>query len=83
VVEDLDNVEALAPLAVPLARLRRLVDDSRLTWLAEAYVTSLAFYGVAKVRAKKDGNLHETIGPLANVFASPRRRPNPTPTSET
>jgi hypothetical protein len=59
-------------------------DDSRLLWLAEAAVATLELYGVAKVRAKKDGHLAQTIAPLTEVLASPRRRATtsdePTPT---
>ncbi len=79
VLEDLDNVEALAALADPLARLQRMLDDSRLLWLAEAYVPSLELYGVAKVRAKKDGKLAQAIAPLAEMFATPRRKRTNTP----
>ncbi len=79
VLEDLDNVETIAALAVPLARLQRMLDDSRLLWLAEAYVPSLELYGVAKVRAKKDGKLAQTIAPLAEVFATPRKKRASTP----
>ena len=74
VVEDLDNVAALKPLEEPLDRLMRMLGDARLQWLAEAYVQSLQLYGVAKVRSKKDGDLAQTIQPLAEVFATPRRR---------
>jgi hypothetical protein len=79
VIEDLDNADALAALAGPLARLQQMLDDSRLRWLAEAYVPSLELYGVAKVRAKKDGKLAQAIAPLAEVFASPRRKRPGTP----
>jgi hypothetical protein len=74
VLEDLDNADALAVLAAPLARLQQMLDDSRLRWLAEAVLPSLELYGVAKVRAKKDGKLAQAIAPLAEVFATPRRR---------
>jgi len=74
VVEDLDNVVALQPLAAPVARLVQMINDSRLLWQAEAYVPSLELYGVAKVRAKKDGNLAQAILPLAEVFATPRKK---------
>lgn len=81
VLEDLDNVDAIAALADPLARLQRMLDDSRLLWLAEAYVPSLELYGVAKVRAKKDGKLAQAIAPLAEMFATPRKRRTGTPGS--
>lgn len=74
VVEDIDNVEALQPLDAPLARIAQMVSDSRLVWLAEAYIPSLEFYGVAKVRAKKDGELEQAIAPLAEVFATSRKK---------
>jgi hypothetical protein len=82
VIEDLDNVETLAALAAPLARLQRMLDDSRLLWLAEAYVPSLELYGVAKVHAKKDGTLAQAIAPLVEVFAMPRKRRASTPESD-
>lgn len=74
VVEDLDNVDVLSVLDAPLGRIQRMVDDSRLLWTAEAYVPSLELYGVAKVRAKKDGKLAQAILPLAEVFAMPRKK---------
>lgn len=81
IVEDLDNVEALAALAAPLARLQQMMDDSRLLWLAEAFVPTLELYGMAKVRAKKDGKLAQAILPLAEVLASPRKKRDKAPTS--
>lgn len=74
VVEDLDNVEAIEQLAGKLAELQTLLADSRLTWLAEAYVPSLELYGMAKIRAKKDAALAQSIAPLAEVFATRRRK---------
>jgi len=56
-----------------------MLDDSRLLWLAEAYLSSLELYGVAKVRAKKDGKLAQAILPLAEVFATPRKKRATTP----
>ena len=79
VVEDLDNVEAMDALASRVERLSRMIDDSRLVWLAEAFVPSLQLYGVAKVRAKTDPKLAQAIEPLAAVFASPRKK-KPAPT---
>lgn len=46
---------------------------------AEAYVPSLELYGVSKVRAKKDGKLAQAIFPLAEVFATPRRKAKKAP----
>jgi len=77
VVEDLDNVDALKPLDAPIASINQRVADARLLWLAEAYVPSLEFYGVAKVRAKKDGKLGQTIKPMADVFATTRKKNEP------
>lgn len=64
VVEDLDNVEALAALAPPMTRLQRMLDDSRLLWLAEAYLSSLELYGVAK------GRFSLVVGRLDGYLAS-------------
>jgi hypothetical protein len=79
VVEDLDNAQAIEPLGAKVARLQQMLDDSRLEWLAEAYVPTLELYGVAKVRAKSDPRLARAIRPLAKVFATPRRKKVPTP----
>jgi hypothetical protein len=68
VIEDLDNAGALAPLAARLARLTRLVDDSRALWLAEAYVPSLSLYRVTR---SADG---ERVAPMEEIFAARRRR---------
>jgi hypothetical protein len=74
VLEDLDNIDAIKDLDKPLLRMQQMIDDSRLLWRAEAYVPSLELYGVAKVRAKKDGKLAQAIAPLADVFATPRKK---------
>ena len=74
IVEDLDNVESLEGLSRILSRIQQLIDDSTLAWSAEAYVPSLQLYGVAKVRASVDGKLAQAIAPMAEVFASPRKR---------
>jgi hypothetical protein len=74
VLEDLDNVDALAALDAPISRVAQMLQDSRLVWLAEAYVPSLELYGVAKVGAKKNGRLAQAIAPLAEVFATQRKR---------
>jgi hypothetical protein len=73
VIEDLDNVDALKPLDAPLGRINQMVADSRLHWQAEAYVPSLELYGVAKVRARRDGDLAQTIKPMAEAFATLRK----------
>jgi hypothetical protein len=72
--EDLDNVEALAPLAEKVAELNRGIADSRLTWTAEAYVSSLAVYAVAKVRARTDGAMKAVVEPLSEVLATHRQK---------
>lgn len=77
VVEDLDNVDALKPLDAPLSKINQMVADARLQWLAEAYVPSLELYGVAKVRARKDGKLGQTIRPMADVFTTTRKKNEP------
>ena len=74
VVEDLDNVQALAPLQETLARFVQRASDSKLAWLAEAYGPSLAAYAVAKVRAQKDGALRAAIEPLEAMLATGRRK---------
>lgn len=73
VVEDLDNAEALAPVLEKLSELTRLVGDTRLLWLSEAWVPSLALYAVAKVKAKANGAIRTVVEPLADVFATVRR----------
>lgn len=74
VLEDLDNLDVIKDLDKPLRRIQQMVDDSRLLWAAESYLPSLELYGVAKVRAKKDGKLAQAIAPLAEVFATPRKK---------
>lgn len=72
VQEDLDNAKVVAPVAEKLAEFAQRVADSRLAWLAEAYVPSLTAYGVAKVVAKNNAALRTVIAPLAAVFATRR-----------
>jgi hypothetical protein len=74
VVEDLDNAEALAPLAERVEQLARRLADTRLTWLAEAWLPSLAVYASAKVGAARDPTLRALVDPLAPVFGTRRRR---------
>ena len=74
VTEDLDNVAALAPLMEQLAILVRRTDDSRLRWLAEAYVPSLALHGLAKAGARVDGSLEALVEPMGGIFAARRKR---------
>ena len=58
-----------------LNALNRLVADTRLLWLSEAWVPSLALYAVAKVKAKTNGAIRTIVDPLAEVFATIRRAP--------
>ena len=51
-----------------------MVNETRLTWLSEAWVPSLALYAIAKVEAETDGALRTIVEPLAAVFSTPRRR---------
>ena len=74
VLEDLDNVLVLAPALEKLVELSRLVGDTRLLWLAQAWAPSLALYAVAKVKAKTNGALRTIVDPLAAVFSGPGRR---------
>lgn len=73
VIEDLDNVEILSALEMPLKRIDQLRADSRLAWLAEAYSPSLQVYGVARVR-NDIPEVQQAIRPLAAVFATRRTR---------
>ncbi len=75
VLEDLDNATALTPIVEKIAELDQRISDTRLSWLAEAWVPSLAAYAVAKVRAKSDGALRTVVDPMAAVFATRRGRP--------
>jgi hypothetical protein len=79
VVEDLDNVAVLAPVAEKVARLGQLLADTKLTWLAEAWVPALALYALAKVRSKADGALRTVVDPLAAIFANRRGRASKPP----
>jgi len=74
VLEDLDNAAALVAVDEKLTELCQRIVDTRLTWLAEAWVPSLAVYAVAKVRAKTDGALRTVVEPMAAVFATRRSR---------
>ena len=72
VQEDLRNVALISPIFGRVEELSRRLADSRLTWLAEAWVPSLAAYAVAKVVARRDGTLRQLISPLAKIFATTR-----------
>jgi hypothetical protein len=74
VVEDLDNAEALSAVLEKLTELTRQVSDTRLLWLSEAWVPSLALYAVAKVRARTNGAIRTIVDPLAEVFATRRSK---------
>jgi hypothetical protein len=83
VQEDLTNAAALAPLAEKLTEFTQRVADSKLVWLAEAYIPSLTAYGVAKVIAKNNAALRSVIAPLAVVFATRRgKQADDAPTNE-
>lgn len=71
--EDLRNVAILSPLFGRVEELSRRLSDSRLTWLAEAWIPSLAAYAVAKVVARQDGALRQLITPLSRIFAINRQ----------
>src|SRR5262249_40197885 len=79
VVEDLDNVDVLAPLVEKVAELAQTLADTKLAWLAEAGGPSLAPYLVAKV--KRSGALRTVIDPLAAIFATARSRAATPPTT--
>ena len=70
VLEDLDNVELVEPLLPRLQALIQRIEDSRLLWLAEAQEPTLAAYGVARVRAERDGTLAPMIEPLKKLLAN-------------
>ena len=74
VIEDLDNVRIIEELNARLSVAQQRIDDARLLWSAEAFVPTMELYGVAKVRAKKDGKLAKAIEPLAEVLATPRKK---------
>jgi hypothetical protein len=72
VQEDLRNVAAISPIFGVVEEFSQRLSDSRLTWLAEAWVPSLAAYAVAKVVARQDGALRQLITPLARIFSTNR-----------
>lgn len=74
VVEDVDNAEVVAALELPLSRLLQMVADSKLLWLAEAYMQTALLYGIAKLRARDDARIEQDIAPVANMFAARARR---------
>lgn len=74
VLEDLDNVEILQPVAEKAKGLQQLLSDARLQWLAESYVPSLQVYGVAKVVAKTNPAVQKLVDPLAEVFGTGRQQ---------
>ncbi len=79
VVEDLDNVDVLARIEGRAEKLHRLVADSRLRWLHEAYQPSLLLYGMAKIGAKMDGSLRALVDSLAHLFPPGGRRTRKNP----
>jgi hypothetical protein len=74
VVEDLENAEALAALHDRVDGLARRLADSRLTWLAEAWLPSLAIYASAKVGAVRDPEMRALVEPLQTMFSGRRKR---------
>ncbi len=74
VVEDLDNAQALAPLAERLGAIAQRLADTKTTWTAEAWVPSLNVYAVAKVKAKSDGRMKALLEPLQEIFAVMRKK---------
>jgi hypothetical protein len=74
VVEDIDNVEALAGLADLCELLRRWAADSQLVWESEYYQRSLELHRLAKVRAESDGSIAPLVAPFSELFAS-RKKP--------
>jgi hypothetical protein len=74
VEEDLENVEALAPLAEKVLELAQRLSDSKLVWLSEAYGPCLSLYSLAKTLARQNGALRTVISPLAQIFSSLRAR---------
>lgn len=69
VIQDLDNVALIAPLLPRLNAMTQRIEDARLLWLAEAQEPTFAAYGVAKVRAERDGSIAAMIEPLKRVLA--------------
>ncbi len=73
VLELLDEVESAASLAPKAEELLRYLSDGKLAWLAEAYDSSRALYGMAKAGARSDGALRGVVEALAPAFAFRRR----------
>lgn len=74
VIEDLDNVDLLEPLTEKLEEMLQQIADSKLSWLSEAYLPSLAVYAVAKAMSKTNGALRTVVDPLAQIFSTARSR---------
>jgi hypothetical protein len=74
VLEDLANVREIQPLIEKLTELHKRVADSKLVWLAEAWIPSLTAYAVAKAVSKTNAALRTVIAPLAEMFATRRGR---------
>ena len=74
VLEDLDNVDALAPLSSALGKLGQSVDDSKLAWLAEADEPTRAAYQIAKVGARTNAKIAPVVDALASLYATRRAR---------
>jgi len=73
VLEDLDNVAALEKLVPVLAELQQRVNDTLLSWNAEAYQQSLVAYSAAQGMERGRPELRTLVAPMAEVFESRRR----------
>lgn len=73
-VEHLDNVDTITPLAQRLAVLSKRFSDSRLSWLAEAWTAALRVHRVAKVIARNDPRMRIVAEPLMKVFPTRRAK---------
>lgn len=73
ILDRLSSTEELQQLQYRLAELQKLLADSRLAWLGEAWQKSLAAYQIAKVVAKANGSLRTVISPLRKIFTVTRK----------
>ena len=73
VVNLLDEVDSASSLLPKAEELTRLLGDSRLLWLAQAFDSSRTVYGMAKAGALSDGALRTVVDALAPAFAFKRR----------
>jgi hypothetical protein len=68
VAADLDKAEGLLPLIEVVDQIVQILADGRLQSLAAAYKPALAIYGMAKIGARKDGDLKAVVDALASIF---------------